>query len=248
MSLRDQIYKTCLAAIVDGRLAEGARLPSARQLAVDWRISRNTVDDAIAQLQAEGFLVRRVGDGTFVADAGARGAARAGKAARARARSAARRSPGSRRGAAVPRARTRRAVRRGRAVPCGNAGARRVSADAVAATRARRCASSGGGLLGYFPSLGHGPLREATARHLATTRGIDCEPGAGDDPQQLDAGGRSRCAACCSSAADTAWIEDPCFPNLRSVLAMSGARIVPVPVDAHGLDVDEGARARGAAR
>jgi DNA-binding transcriptional regulator YhcF (GntR family) len=66
LSLRDQIYKTCLAAIVAGRLADGARLPSARQLALDWRISRNTVDDAIARLQAEGFLVRRIGAGTFV--------------------------------------------------------------------------------------------------------------------------------------------------------------------------------------
>src|SRR5215470_11823690 len=67
LSLRDQVYKTCLAAIVDGRLAAGARLPSARQLSEDWRISRNTVDDAMAQLHAEGFLVRLVGNGTFVA-------------------------------------------------------------------------------------------------------------------------------------------------------------------------------------
>ena len=42
--------------------------------------------------------------------------------------------------------------------------------------------------------------------------------------------------------ADSVWIENPCFPNLRSVLAMSGVRIVPVPVDAHGLDVQEGVR------
>jgi len=33
--LRDQIYNACLAAIVEGRLPRGARLPSARQLAAD---------------------------------------------------------------------------------------------------------------------------------------------------------------------------------------------------------------------
>jgi GntR family transcriptional regulator/MocR family aminotransferase len=41
---------------------------------------------------------------------------------------------------------------------------------------------------------------------------------------------------------DVAWIEDPGFPNLRAVLAMAGARIAPVPVDAQGLDVAHGAR------
>ena len=35
--LRDQIYKACLAAIVEGRLCRGARLPSARQLAAEGR-------------------------------------------------------------------------------------------------------------------------------------------------------------------------------------------------------------------
>ena len=65
--IRDRIYVTCLAAIRDGTLAAGQRLPSSRQLAADWHVARNTVDDALAQLQADGMLVRRVGDGTFVA-------------------------------------------------------------------------------------------------------------------------------------------------------------------------------------
>jgi GntR family transcriptional regulator/MocR family aminotransferase len=99
-------------------------------------------------------------------------------------------------------------------------------------------------LLGYFPSLGHSPLREATARHLASTRGIAC------DPAQVMILNSSMQAAdliarVLLERGDAVWIEDPCFPNLRSVLSMSGARIVPVPVDAHGLAIDEGAR-RGA--
>src|SRR5512137_2743588 len=67
LGLRAQIYKTCLDAIIDGRLAPGTRLPSARQLALDWKVARNTVDEAIAELQSAGFVIRRVGDGTFVA-------------------------------------------------------------------------------------------------------------------------------------------------------------------------------------
>ncbi|MEO8677240.1 MAG: winged helix-turn-helix domain-containing protein, partial [Casimicrobiaceae bacterium] len=67
LGLAAQIYKTCLGAIVEGRLAAGGGLPAARQLAADWHVSRNTVDEALGRLQSEGFLVRRVGGGTFVA-------------------------------------------------------------------------------------------------------------------------------------------------------------------------------------
>ena len=55
LGLRDRIYEACLAAIRDGRLA------------ADWSVARNTIDDALSQLHAEGVIVRRVGDGTFVA-------------------------------------------------------------------------------------------------------------------------------------------------------------------------------------
>ena len=37
VGIRDRIYVTCLAAIRDGTLAAGHRLPSSRQLAADWR-------------------------------------------------------------------------------------------------------------------------------------------------------------------------------------------------------------------
>ena len=46
--LGDGVVAALSGAILDGRLEAGARLPSARQLARDWRVSRNTVDDALA--------------------------------------------------------------------------------------------------------------------------------------------------------------------------------------------------------
>ena len=48
LSLRALIRRSCLEAIVGGRLGQGERLPSARQLARDWHVSRTTVDDALA--------------------------------------------------------------------------------------------------------------------------------------------------------------------------------------------------------
>ncbi|OLT28918.1 hypothetical protein BJF83_13305 [Nocardiopsis sp. CNR-923] len=54
------------AAVVDGRLAVGTRLPSSRTLAADLGISRNSVAQAYEQLTAEGWLDARVGAGTWV--------------------------------------------------------------------------------------------------------------------------------------------------------------------------------------
>jgi GntR family transcriptional regulator / MocR family aminotransferase len=61
------VYRGVLAAIRNGALPPGARLPSSRQLAADWRVARGAVDEAFEQLQIEGLLDRRVGDGTYVA-------------------------------------------------------------------------------------------------------------------------------------------------------------------------------------
>jgi GntR family transcriptional regulator/MocR family aminotransferase len=46
---------------------------------------------------------------------------------------------------------------------------------------------------------------------------------------------------------DLAWLEEPGYVGARGALVAAGARIVPVPVDAEGLDVEAGLkRARGA--
>jgi GntR family transcriptional regulator / MocR family aminotransferase len=37
---------------------------------------------------------------------------------------------------------------------------------------------------------------------------------------------------------DAVWMEDPGYPGLRFAFEAAGARIVPVPIDADGIDVD----------
>lgn len=54
-------------AIRSGRLQAGERLPSSRELARVLGLSRGLVQDCYAQLQAEGYLVTRVGSATRVA-------------------------------------------------------------------------------------------------------------------------------------------------------------------------------------
>ncbi len=53
--------------IVDGEWKPGAALPSEFELAVDLGVSQGTVRKALDELEAERFVVRRQGKGTFVA-------------------------------------------------------------------------------------------------------------------------------------------------------------------------------------
>ena len=65
--LTAQIVAQLRAALADGQLAAGERLPSTRGLAVLLGVSRTVVTTAYAQLFAEGWLESRHGSGTYVA-------------------------------------------------------------------------------------------------------------------------------------------------------------------------------------
>ena len=57
-------------AVAAGRLAAGDRLPTVRDVAVQVRVNRNTVARVYAELEREGLLYTRAGQGTFVSDRG----------------------------------------------------------------------------------------------------------------------------------------------------------------------------------
>ena len=63
------LHRELRAAILDGRLKPGLRLPSTRILADSWGVSRNTVMGAYDLLLSEGYLFARHGAGTYVAEA-----------------------------------------------------------------------------------------------------------------------------------------------------------------------------------
>jgi len=64
-TLTSQVVNGLRRAIIDGQIPAGSRLPSTRQLARDLGVSRNTMLAAFDQLTAEGFIVARVGAGSF---------------------------------------------------------------------------------------------------------------------------------------------------------------------------------------
>ena len=55
-TLMRQLYDGLRAAILNGALAPGFRLPSSRDLACQLKISRNTVSFVVDQLAMEGYL------------------------------------------------------------------------------------------------------------------------------------------------------------------------------------------------
>src|SRR2546423_13080275 len=67
--LHQQLYRQIRDELKSGNFSRSSsRLPSSRALAAELGVSRLTVNDAFAQLHAEGFLITKAGSGTFVAD------------------------------------------------------------------------------------------------------------------------------------------------------------------------------------
>ena len=62
-----QIVNAVKRAVATGRLTEGERLPSVRELARELVINPNTIARAYQVLESEGVTVSRRGAGTFVA-------------------------------------------------------------------------------------------------------------------------------------------------------------------------------------
>src|SRR4029078_3150435 len=67
-NLSSEIYRQIRIAIADGRLRPGDCLPASRDLARSLKVSRTTVTVAYDRLVSEGFLISRIGAGTYVSD------------------------------------------------------------------------------------------------------------------------------------------------------------------------------------
>lgn len=64
--LYQQIKSYLRQGILSGSLAPDTRLPASRQLAQDLGVNRITVENAYAELEAEGLAISKLGSGTYV--------------------------------------------------------------------------------------------------------------------------------------------------------------------------------------
>jgi GntR family transcriptional repressor for pyruvate dehydrogenase complex len=62
------VYRSLLRGIKDGLMVPGAKLPNERELAQQLKTSRTAVRSALAMMERQGLVHRRVGSGTFLAD------------------------------------------------------------------------------------------------------------------------------------------------------------------------------------
>lgn len=68
MPIHGRMQRAIKQLILDGVLVPGKPLPASRALAQSLSVSRDTVEAAYSQLHSEGFILRKVGSGSYVAE------------------------------------------------------------------------------------------------------------------------------------------------------------------------------------
>ncbi|HEY1605781.1 MAG TPA: PLP-dependent aminotransferase family protein [Allosphingosinicella sp.] len=242
------LYEQLKAAIVDGRLAAGVRLPGTRQSSLFFGVSRNTATEIYERLANDGYVVSRRGSGTFVAET----------------LPLVPRSPRPVPPAASdPRLNpfwlsddTIAAIGFWRDPPiAGKRVNKGLSADfrpalidsrlfpldrfrQVSVKQLRQVETRPPAFKSPQGNQGNFRLREAIVRHIALTRAVPCLP----DDVLVTSGAQQAfdlIARILVTPGETVVaIEDPGYPPMRVAFAAAGARIVPVEVDAQGLIVE----------
>jgi GntR family transcriptional regulator / MocR family aminotransferase len=226
--LSGEIYRQLRDAILEGRLRAGEALPSSRELARRLQTSRNTVVEAYERLRAEGFLVSRIGAGTFV---------RAG----VRARTAAQPDTSPLRPRplwdALPEMGDLSAITAEFDLRPGipDASSFPFAAWRVRLARQMRPAAIGRGT--GIDAAGDPRLRAALARHVAVSRGVR----ASSEQVFVTSGSQQAIdliARVLLEPGDAVGVEDPGYPLARRAFVAHGCRVTGVPVDDEGMVVD----------
>jgi GntR family transcriptional regulator/MocR family aminotransferase len=236
-----QLYRQMRTAIVSGRLSAKTRLPASRVLAQELGLSRNTVLSALDLLNAEGYVVSRIGDGTYVAGSLPED--------RFLPREAALRPANPLDIVSLPalsergRLLTQLSVTAGPQqpipfvadIPAFDA----FPLDAWASLMTQSWRQVKPAMLGYADPAGYEPLRDAIAQHLRAARHLRCTAKEiivmSGSQQSLDL-----LARVLIDPGEAVWVEEPGYVGARGAFIAAGARLVPVPVDRSGLNVEAG--------
>jgi GntR family transcriptional regulator/MocR family aminotransferase len=220
--------------MITGALASGERLPSSRILAADLKLSRVTVEAAYAQVEAEGYLQRQTGKGTFVSTSLPQTrVSRKNKTASV--------------GLSRLSARGHKMVATGGcrdplspvAFAAGSPDLRAFPLKIWKQITARQLRMQGEQLLGYGDPQGYLPLREAVASYLQQSRGVLCSP------EQILMTTSSQqalqlLAMLLVDPGDTVWLEQPGYLGARNAFASAEADICAVHVDGQGMAPEPG--------
>lgn len=226
-----QVVRALKEAVVTGRLLEGSRLPSTRDLARDLRISRTTAVAAYEHLRAEGFIVGKVGSGSYVCRSWRLGG-RPKAVTCAPPQSAFARRLRENPGITDPPGRRPPGMRF-----AFQYGMSSVS-NLLTSQWGRHLAKVAPYVRPNYPSPGGLPgLREAIARHVGRTRGVVC-----DAEDVLIVSGTTQALFLLGRVlldeGDLVAIEDPHWSGARNIFQLTGADLQGVPVDCNGMRTD----------
>ena len=206
-----QLAEQFRAAVRDGRLRAGHRLPSTRDLARELSVSRSVAQAAYDQLHAEGWIAGRTGSGTYVADVVPL-------------------QPALRQRPKPVQETSEHLLSLVPGIPF-------IAAEADAGwRRAWREVSAQIPTRGYQDPAGLAALRTALAEHVGRVRGIACGP-----ENLLITNGTAHglrlLLAVTRRPGDRIAIEDPGYPSAVAAARDHGLRVVDIGVDADGLQI-----------
>jgi GntR family transcriptional regulator / MocR family aminotransferase len=217
-SIQQQIARQVREFVLNGRLKPGAKLPSSRALAEQLNVARATVVEAYEQLAGEGYIETRTGSGTTVASELPEDLLASGKRV----------------------AKTISTKRAGRepALPfrTGLVDWETFPHDEWGRILGRYWRNPPISLLEHNDAFGWLPLRQAIAAHLFEWRGIACAA----EQVIITAGGSDAfdlVRRALFQTGDQLWMEEPGYPTARRIFTLSGLDVVPVPVDAEGMQI-----------
>jgi GntR family transcriptional regulator/MocR family aminotransferase len=220
--LAEQIHRGIRAAIESGVLAPGARLPSWQDLAAQLGVARGTVRVAYEKLTSAQLIVASRASGTHVVDRPSF-PVRQDKAP----------APGS-------FMEMYQELTAGPAIfQMGVPAQETFPATLLARMRAQAVRVEATAPAIYPDPRGELALRREIAAYLALARGIESAP------SQIIitagfSGGLGLALRVLGLEQKKAWVEDPGFPFTRHGLELARLSILPIPVDAEGIDVDHG--------
>lgn len=242
-----QLYWQLRQLILQGKALPGMPLPPSRQLAQQVGVARVTVLQALDQLAAEGYIARKRGAGTFVAESlplppVLRSAAPTALPSL---------SEWGRRMVAMLEADTNggapvRYLARGgeTAVPdiidfgFGRTFAHIFPYDIWRRLLARYLGADDIILARYGSVAGFAPLREAVADHLVRLRGVRCTP-----DQVVIVSGAQQTLDILSrlllNHGDTVLVETPGYRDAFDLFRVHGARLTALPVDEEGFPTEQ---------
>ncbi|GLQ40513.1 hypothetical protein GCM10007902_03620 [Dyella nitratireducens] len=217
-------------------------MPSSRKAATDYGVSRGLMEEVYSQLVEEGLLERVIGRGTFIAQ---RATKRTDPARHEEAVQHV--SSVSTRGRKLAGNLACRIMREFKPFNAGVADTTAFPWQIWQRIQARAVRDLRRADMNFTDARGVPALRRSLAHHLAQLRGIRCVP---DQVIIFNSIQQATylLALLLTNPGDAAWVEDPGYPGARAALELAETTVVPVPVDQHGLQVEEGLRRASHAR